>query len=199
MGIAIVRAARKVARDVRHREVLLNTKTLLAALCAAGLLAACQSVDDGPASAAGTSRGVGVPSEKPSAEFQHIKGSWSYSVQCGWGGWGHSASLVFLSESGGIVHGTWGDSNSLRGESGEFQGRWRGNKLFLRFCRIDIYDDDPEECPNYGVESAYVTRHGQEVFWYRSGGGADYSKYVELRPFVEGGNDLVDDSCEEED
>ena len=56
----------------------------------------------------------------------------------------------------------------MRGESGEFHGRWRGNKLFLRFCRIDIYDDDPEECPNYGVESAYVTRRGQEVFWYRS-------------------------------
>jgi hypothetical protein len=199
MGTAIARAARWIARDVRRRNGLLAMKPMLAALCAAGVLVACQSVGDGSASDARASRRVDVPPEKPSAAFLRIEGSWSYSVQCGWGGWGHSASLDFLSESGGIVHGRWSDSNSLRGEAGEFQGRWRGNKLFLRFCRIDVYDDDPEECPNYGVENAYVARHGQEVLWYRSGGGADYSKYVELRPFVERGNDPVDESCDEED
>jgi hypothetical protein len=198
MGIAIARAARRVATDVRYREGLLDMKPLLAALCAAGVLVACQSVGGGPASAAGAPRD-GAPSEKPSAAFQRIKGSWSYSVQCGWGGWGHSANLDFLSESGGIVRGTWGDSNSLRGESGEFQGRWRDSKLFLRFCRIDVEDDDVQACPKYGAELAYVVQRGNRVDWYQSSGAMGYTKYIEMNRFVEGSHDEKNEECEGED
>jgi hypothetical protein len=160
------------------------------------LLAACQSVGAGAAPAARLDQGIGEPSGQPGAMFQRIKGAWSYAQSCGWQ---HSASLDFMTESEGIVHGDWADGTQVRGESGKFIGTWRGDKLFLRFCRIDVYDDDPEACPNYSVERAYATRRGQKVFWYRNGGSAGYWKYLELHPFVEGGSNPVDDDCSEGD
>lgn len=203
MGIAIARAARRVARDVHGHG--LNSRSPLAAVCAAALLVACQSAGAGttgeahaaaPRSSSTAQSGRDRPdSGERDHAFERIKGSWAYGQSCGWQ---HSASLEFLTESEGIVHGTWADGTRVRGESGELLGTWRDGKLFLRFCRIDVDDTDPQACPNYGAEDAYVVRSDRKVVWYRSGGGADYWKYLELHPYTEGTPIPVDDDCGED-
>ncbi|HVI57841.1 MAG TPA: hypothetical protein VM619_03060 [Luteimonas sp.] len=183
MGTAIARAAHRVARDMHRRGRLSGTRLpLLTALCAAGLLAACQSV------------GAGA-STRPQAEFDQFKGAWVYAQSCGWQ---HSAGFEFSSDDSGTITGMWAEGTQVRGESGKLTGELRDGKLFMRKCRIDVEDDDPAACPNFGDESDYVVREGDRLAWYQRFGTRGYLKSLELQRSVEGVEIRKDDDCEED-
>jgi hypothetical protein len=92
-----------------------------------------------------------------------------------------------------------GDGNSQRGESGKLLGTWRDDKLFIRFCRADVEDEDAQACPKYGPELDYVVQRGDRVDWYQDAGSMGYTKYVEMQRSAEKGGSKVSKECKEGD
>jgi hypothetical protein len=122
-------------------------------------------------------------------------GRWAYAQSCGWQ---HSAELEFKTTAEG-VRGTWSDGTRVRGEAGELSGEYRDGKMFLRFCRDDVAESDPEACPDFRAEDAYVVREAGNLIWYRASGADSYRRYLELSPVIVGQDIPKDDRCPEED
>jgi hypothetical protein len=122
-------------------------------------------------------------------------GRWAYAQSCGWQ---HSAELELKTTAEGI-RGTWSDGTRVRGEAGELSGEYRDGKMFLRFCRDDVAENDPEACPNYRAENAYAVREAGNLIWYRASGADSYRRYLEMHPVIAGQDIPKDDHCPEED
>lgn len=122
-------------------------------------------------------------------------GRWAYAQSCGWQ---HSAHLELKTTAEGI-RGTWSDGTRVRGEAGELSGEYRNGKIFLRFCRDDVVESDPEACPDFRAEDAYVVREAGNLIWYRASGAGSYRRYLELSPVIVGQDIPKDDRCPEED
>ncbi len=142
-----------------------------------------------PGPAAATSSGAAA---KETAAFF---GRWAYAQSCGWQ---HSAHLELKTTAEGI-RGTWSDGTRVRGEAGELSGEYRDGKIFLRFCRDDVAESDPEACPDFRAEDAYVVREAGNLIWYRASGADSYRRYLELSPVIAGQDIPKDDHCPEED
>lgn len=124
-----------------------------------------------------------------------VVGRWAYAQSCGWQ---HSAELELKTTAEGI-RGTWSDGTRIRGEAGELSGEYRDGKIFLRFCRDDVAESDPEACPDSRAEDAYVVREAGNLIWYRASGADSYRPYLELSPVIAGQDIPKDDRCPEED
>ncbi len=131
-------------------------------------------------------------STKDAAAFA---GRWAYAQSCGWQ---HSAHLELRTTVDGI-RGTWSNGTRVRGEAGELSGEYRDGKMFLRFCREDVAESDPEACPDFRAEDAYVVREAENLIWYRASGADSYRRYLELSPVTAGQDIPKDDRCPEED
>lgn len=136
-----------------------------------------------------------APSSDSAKETAAFAGRWAYAQSCGWQ---HSAELEFKATADGI-RGTWSDGTRVRGEAGELSGEYRGGKLFLRFCRDDVAENDPGACPDFRAEDAYAVREAGNLIWYRASGANSYRRYLELHPVIAGQDIPKDNRCPEED
>lgn len=121
-------------------------------------------------------------------------GNWEYKQTCGYE---HSATVT-LAQNGKDVSGDWTDGTRLNGSDGSLDGRIRDGKLYVRYCGGDEHAGYAI-CPSYEAEeSAYFTRQGNDLVWYRRVGKREentFEKYVVLHPVLKGKRLPVDDHC----
>ena len=118
-----------------------------------------------------------------------FSGTWNYEEKCGFG---HFVTISFK-QSGDPISGTWSEGTIVKGSDGQFAGKLRGNRLYVRYCGHDEASGY-SLCPEFDAESDYFIHVGDSLIRFRMFGTA-YREDISLHRQTSRNSERIDESA----
>ena len=118
-----------------------------------------------------------------------FSGTWNYEKKCGFG---HFVTIS-LKQSGDSISGTWSEGTIVKGSDGQFAGKLRGNRLYVRYCGHDEASGY-SLCPEFDAESDYFIHVGDSLIRFRMFGTA-YREDISLHRQTSRNSERIDESA----